>query len=370
MTKFTYNVPIEPHLYVDASYYNLCYLSWKNFRKYFNYLWYDDDGDQTTTSTSTSSITTNGTDEKSQLNFSTLLYEYNQNVNGDLMYILMGALILTFVRLFLINRISSKLVRINYVATKDMARFSESMYNHLFYLFAFILSAMVVYQNGYLTHPERIWQGYELGEHVPTLVWAVYTMEAAHYLHCLFAVQFINSWSTDSHILFLHHIIALMLITISYFIRTYRIGVLVLFLHDVCDIIMDGCKMLIKLRLQNPLAIKLVDIGRNCSFLLFVAFWFTFRLYYFPIVVLYAAVIFLEHNDVQEWVPFQMELFILLLVIFAMNVYWATLILKMVYNAICGQTIDDIREIDENDSVGDTNHKVETPKMNGHSKKD
>ena len=67
----------------------------------------------------------------------------------------------------------------------------------------------------------------------------------------------------------------------------------------------------------------------------------------------------------------RMSSFFLFLIILFLNIYfYLQLILKMVYNAICGQTIDDIREIDENDSVGDTNHKVETPKMNGHSKKD
>lgn len=78
---------------------------------------------------------------------------------------------------------------------------------------------------------------------MPALVWGLYMLETAHYLHCLYAVLYINAWSKDSWVLFFHHIVALLLISISYLTRTYRIGILVLYLHDICDVIMESCKV-------------------------------------------------------------------------------------------------------------------------------
>lgn len=78
--------------------------------------------------------------------------------------------------------------------------------------------------------------GFSLSDRVPALVWFLYMLETAHYLHCLYAVLYLNAWSKDSWVLFFHHIVALLLISISYLTRTYRIGILVLYLHDICDV--------------------------------------------------------------------------------------------------------------------------------------
>ena len=108
-------------------------------------------------------------------------------------------------------------------------------------------------------------------------------LEVSHYLHCLYAVLYVNTWSKDSGVLFFHHNVALLLLVISYITRTHRIGVLVLYLHDICDVIMETCKIAIKLKFKNKWIVQLAEVARVGGFALFVLFWFVFRLYYFPL---------------------------------------------------------------------------------------
>ena len=152
----------------------------------------------------------------------------------------------------------------------------------------------------------------------------MYVLETAHYLHCLYAVIYINSWSKDSSVLFFHHIIALLLIAISYLTRTHRVGILVLYLHDVCDVIMESCKCLVKLQFKNKWLVKLSEATRVGGFALFIVFWFLYRLYYFPLRIIYPSVLYLSSNPVYSWFPLAFFLYFLLWFIFSMNLYWAS----------------------------------------------
>lgn len=217
------------------------------------------------------------------------------------------------------------------------------------------MAAIIESQNQYLTYPDRLWtgtvhpflilikhslthslffSGFSLSDQVPVLVWALYMLESAHYLHCLYAVLYINAWSKDSAVLFFHHIIALLLISISYLTRTHRIGILVLYLHDICDVIMESCKVIIKMRFTNKWVIRLTETLRVGCFLAFVACWFVFRLYYFPLRVIYSSVLYLSSNPVGTWFPLGFLLYFLLWFIFTMNVYWATVRLISAFELI------------------------------------
>ena len=170
---------------------------------------------------------------------------------------------------------------------------------------------------------------FDLSNQIPSQVRWLYLVEASHYLHCLYAVLYINQLNrTDATIMFVHHIGALLLISISYLTKTYRLGILVLYLLDICDVIMEGCKLLLKVELENKLVIKLVEGIRVVQFLSLVVFWFLFRLYYFPLRVIYPAVLYLTYNDIESWFPLGFLLFCLLWLIFALNVYWGVVRLK------------------------------------------
>ena len=241
------------------------------------------------------------------------------------------------------------------LTSRSSTRFSESLYSLIFYGSSFTMAAIIESQNQYLTYPDRLWtgtvhpflilikhslthslffSGFSLSDQVPVLVWALYMLESAHYLHCLYAVLYINAWSKDSAVLFFHHIIALLLISISYLTRTHRIGILVLYLHDICDVIMESCKVIIKMRFTNKWVIRLTETLRVGCFLAFVACWFVFRLYYFPLRVIYSSVLYLSSNPVGTWFPLGFLLYFLLWFIFTMNVYWATVRLISAFELI------------------------------------
>lgn len=158
---------------------------------------------------------------------------------------------------------------------------------------------------------------------MPTAVWALYIFEISHYVHSLYAVVYINVWNNvDSVAMFVHHIFAILLLSISYLTKTYQMGNLVLYLHDICDVIMEGTKCLLKLELTSKWAIKAREVIKVICFGLLLFFWFYFRLYLFPLRVIFPGVLYSTTNTVDTWFPLSFTLFCLLWLVFILNSYW------------------------------------------------
>lgn len=152
----------------------------------------------------------------------------------------------------------------------------------------------------------------------------MYIFEVAHYVHSLYAVLYINVWNNaDSIAMFVHHIFAILLLSISYLTKTYQMGNLVLYLHDICDVIMEGTKCLLKLELTSKWAIRAREVIKVICFGLLLFFWFYFRLYLFPLRVIYPGVLYSTANTVDTWFPLSFTLFCLLWLVFLLNSYWA-----------------------------------------------
>ncbi len=103
----------------------------------------------------------------------------------------------------------------------------------------------------------------------------------------------------------------------------HRIGIMVLVFHDVCDVIMDTTKCLVKLNFKDPAMKKVLDTIRSVGFVMFLTAWFVLRLYYFPLWGLYQATIYLGETP-DHWFPFMFLLYSFLWLIYAMNLYWAS----------------------------------------------
>lgn len=103
----------------------------------------------------------------------------------------------------------------------------------------------------------------------------VYLLELSFWLSCL-TFMMVETIRSDSVELLLHHVATITLISLSYVYNYYRIGLVVMFLHDVGDVFLYSAKALNYLQQQRL---------TNFLFLSFVVSFVVCRLILFPIVV-------------------------------------------------------------------------------------
>ena len=83
-----------------------------------------------------------------------------------------------------------------------------------------------------------------------------------------------------------HHVVTLALILLSYHFNFLRLGVVIMFLHDSSDVVIDLLKLCNYLNLEGLSSCFAVEV---CFVTNFVT-WAYARLYVFPVHVIYLAV--------------------------------------------------------------------------------
>ncbi|KAH0625769.1 hypothetical protein JD844_034013 [Phrynosoma platyrhinos] len=170
----------------------------------------------------------------------------------------------------------------------------ESAWKLAFYTISWSYSAYLLFFAGYpfFHDPPSVFYDWKKGMEVPTDIAIAYLMQGSFYAHSLYATLYMDAWRKDSVVMLVHHVITLMLITFSYVFR----------------------------------------------------FWF--RLYWFPLKVLYATC----HTSLQTVpnIPFYFFFNALLLILTLMNIYWFLYIIFFVAKVLLGQVqeVNDVREYD------------------------
>lgn len=97
-----------------------------------------------------------------------------------------------------------------------------------------------------------------------------------------------HRFNADAHMhkdyvpMYVHHLATICLVAIAYTINQSRIGLVVLFIHDISDISIDLLKIFNYLRLEGKKGFFLVEITYAST----LAMWGYFRLYYYPIYII------------------------------------------------------------------------------------
>ncbi|KAK3533379.1 hypothetical protein QTP70_019324, partial [Hemibagrus guttatus] len=171
-----------------------------------------------------------------------------------------------------------------------------------------------------------------------------------------------DAWRKDSAVMLLHHFITLALIAFSYAFRPelaslgfihrdlfHNIGLLVLFLHDVNDILLEFTKLNVYFKIRGGKFYMINDVLSSMGFVGFGITWFCFRLYWFPLKVLYAS--YITSLQFVPNIPFYFFFNTLLFALLLMNIYWFLFIVQMVVKVLSGQMkgINDVREYEENE---------------------
>ncbi|XP_076009606.1 ceramide synthase 4a isoform X2 [Genypterus blacodes] len=200
-------------------------------------------------------------------------------------------------------------------------KFCEAAWRFLFYFVAFTTGLSSLINTPWFWNHRECWTDYPK-QPVAQLHYWYYIMELSFYMSLLLCVS-VDVKRKDFKEQVIHHIAAITLIGFSYCANYVRVGTLVMLVHDSSDIILEFAKML-----------HYGDWTKTCD-ILFVVFTLVFlitRLVVFPGSVVYTTlVVFLDFFP-----PFFGYYFFnaLLLVLQGLHIFWAYLILRMVYKFV------------------------------------
>ncbi|XP_065648708.1 ceramide synthase 6 [Hydra vulgaris] len=220
----------------------------------------------------------------------------------------------------------------------------ESCWRCFVYICFFAYGSYILIPTGWIWDIKLCFVGFIKHQELPLEFKWYYILETSFYTSLLCS-QFTDTKRKDFVQLFVHHILTITLLSGSYIIGHFRIGSIIVWLHDAADYWLEAAKVANYAKHQ-----------RVCD-TLFVVFALTFlltRWIYFPVWVLYT------------WMRYNTELaghlrsfftapYILLgacFVLFGLHLFWGYLIGKMVYKfRAAGKVEKDDRSDDEQSNL-------------------
>ncbi|NXK96731.1 CERS1 synthase, partial [Formicarius rufipectus] len=220
---------------------------------------------------------------------------------------------------------------------KDAAKMPESAWKLLFYTLSWSYGLYLLFFTDYpfFHDPPSVFYGWQKGMEVPGDIAIAYLLQCSFYGHSLYATAYMDTWRKDSVVMLLHHVVTLTLLASSYAFRNDA-------LHAQSrDWGAGGAGG----ALGSPLS-----RGATKATLPLCPGRFWFRLYWFPLKVLYATC----HSSLQSvpHIPFYFFFNALLLILTLMNIYWFLYIVLFVAKVLLGQMqeVNDVREYDVEDA--------------------
>lgn len=134
--------------------------------------------------------------------------------------------------------------------------------------------------------------------------------------------QFFDIKRKDFWQMFIHHIVTLLLLSLSWVCNLHRVGSLVLAVHDCADIFLEAAKITKYANYQ-----KLCD----CIFAVFTIIWIVTRLGFFPRIIYSSSV---EAPQILPMFPAYYIFNSLLILLLCLHVAWTYLILKIAHSSL------------------------------------
>nr|XP_002127723.1 ceramide synthase 1 [Ciona intestinalis] len=264
----------------------------------------------------------------------------------DLYYAVFLALLWTALRSVVTLYILKPIAIASSLGKKETRKAPESAWKLLFYSCTWSYSIYILFftTHNYFYDAPSTFYGWRSGAEVPSEIYIAYMVQFSFYIHSVYATLFVDVWRKDSVVMLAHHFVTMLLIGFSYIFRFTNVGVLILFLHDITDILLEGTKLAVYYKTKGGWWYAVCDTISTIGFILFGVAWYVFRLYWYPLKAMYAAgyVSQMVTRDIAFYHFFNGLLWILL----AMNVYWFMFIVNMAYKVLTGKAneVDDTRE--------------------------
>ncbi|XP_076134860.1 ceramide synthase 4a isoform X1 [Alosa pseudoharengus] len=226
-------------------------------------------------------------------------------------------------------------------------KFCEASWRFVFYLIAFSAGLASLIDTPWFWEHRECWQGYPKQLVAEAHYW-YYILELSFYWSLLLCVS-VDVKRKDFKEQIIHHIATIFLIGFSYCSNYVRVGTLVMLVHDSSDFLLESAKMF-----------NYGGWRKTCDvlFVMFAVIFLVTRLVVFPTRIVYTTLV----DSLDFFAPFFGYYFFnaLLLVLQALHIFWAWLILRMVYKFVfLGKVERDERSDDESDVEEEEEEKEE-----------
>jgi len=131
---------------------------------------------------------------------------------------------------------------------------------------------------------------------------------------------FIDEKKKDFNAMLLHHVVTIMLILVSGMGGMLRIGAVIMISFDKSDILLETAKICHRFKLHNSAA---------TFFVMFVASWIKYRVYEYPVYVIYSVFRAEQFSDLP--LPYFDLCKVCLCVIYVLQIYWSWFIIVKLY---------------------------------------
>lgn len=218
----------------------------------------------------------------------------------------------------------------------DCIRVEDSLMQLLFYACSWCSLTIYLWNTDYFWDPRLYWEGRFPHQPMPEFMYWLYIGLTAWYAYSLLGVLFIDMVKSDFYELIVHHVAGLVLLYFSLVVGYWKIGSIVPWCHDICDVILHALKL-----------IKIFNLGDTYLTIGFIPLpfvWLIFRLILFPYMILYPCIVwapkFLGLSTSHYYFFFNS----FMMVLYWLQLFWFSLIVRIGYSAIKGEALDDIRE--------------------------
>jgi len=227
------------------------------------------------------------------------------------------------------------------VDNSKSVKFSESAFKFLYYSIVWIWGASITLSADFFWNPILCLENFPSTPISLALKWLYITQFSFYFASfiCQFTIEVRRK---DFYEMLLHHGVTAALIGLSYVYKVHRFGALVLVLHDVCDIFLEGGKMFIYSGYRKT---------GDAFFLTLMATWLITRMVIYPYKVIYTtAVLSLPIAELFNVWTFYFVINALLIAIQCLNVMWFGMMVRLLMNVILKkENVDDSREEDDED---------------------
>jgi hypothetical protein len=254
------------------------------------------------------------------------------------------------------------------IQNKKYSKFVEAAWRFIFYSVFTILGYFTLFVPSpvpWVLESKEHWANWPLQEIFP-MVKVYYLVELGAYFHQLAWTEINRS---DSWEMIAHHLITIALLLSSHVLNFVRIGVTVLFIHDISDVFLELAKCfnyISKVKGQKW-ATTVCDI----LFAIFAISFFVLRLVIYPYWIFYTSYVDATEIFGQNWFGFDV-FYWLLLSLQALHVFWFYLISRMIYRLLTTGIEKDERSDDdcEEEGEGETEQEPPIAHKKSHKKKD
>ncbi|XP_024129153.1 ceramide synthase 2 [Oryzias melastigma] len=214
-------------------------------------------------------------------------------------------------------------------------KFGEAAWRFFFYLTAFVAGLVSLFDRPWFWDHRECWRQYPFQPLERAHFW-YYMLELGFYFSLLLRIS-VDIKRKDFKEQVIHHLATIILLSFSYCANYIRIGTLILLLHDSSDILLESAKMF-----HYGTGWK-----KTCDslFVVFSVVFLVTRLVIFPSKLIRATLLL----SMEVFEPFVGYYFfnILLMVLQVLHIFWAGLILRMVFKFLKGKLEKDERSDEE-----------------------